>query len=132
MFYTIGQRQGLGIGGLQNASEEPWFVVDKDLDNNVLLVAQGHNHPALFHSHCHIQNLHWINPQTFDQTQALTAKIRYRQQDQVCTITQIQQDTATIAFAQAQRAITPGQSLVFYQDEVCLGGGIIEKAFNLL
>ena len=130
MFYTIGQRQGLGIGGLQNASEDPWFVVDKDLSNNVLLVAQGHNHPALFHSHCQIQNLHWINPEYTDTSAAMTAKIRYRQQDQHCTIQQIQQDTAIIAFEVAQRAITPGQSLVFYQDEVCLGGGIIEKAFN--
>lgn len=131
MFYTIGQRQGLGIGGLQNASEEPWFVVDKDLDNNVLLVAQGHNHPALFHTHCQIQDLHWINPEATDITRSMSAKIRYRQQDQRCTIEQIQQDnTAIIAFNTAQRAITPGQSLVFYQGEVCLGGGIIQKAFN--
>lgn len=130
MFYTIGQRQGLGIGGQANASEDPWFVVDKDLGNNILLVAQGHDHPALFHSHCQIQNLHWINP-VQDPAQVLTAKIRYRQNDQACTITQIQQDSATVVFDQPQRAITPGQSLVFYQDEVCLGGGIIEKAFNL-
>jgi tRNA-uridine 2-sulfurtransferase len=130
MFYTIGQRQGLGIGGLANASEEPWFVVDKDLENNILLVAQGHDHPALFHTHCQIQDLHWINAEQ-DPAQALTAKIRYRQQDQHCTIEQIQQDSATVVFDQPQRAITPGQSLVFYRDEVCLGGGIIEKAYNL-
>lgn len=129
MFYTIGQRQGLGIGGRQNASEAPWFVVDKDLENNILLVTQGHDHPSLFHTHCQIQDLHWIN-ESIDPGTALTAKIRYRQQDQACTITSSNGTDATVRFDLAQRAITPGQSLVFYQNEVCLGGGIIERAFN--
>lgn len=130
MYYTIGQRQGLGIGGLQNASEEPWFVVQKDLPNNILLVAQGHDHPALFHTICETQALHWINEITVNMPFRCTAKIRYRQQDQPCTITHIDSNSATIKFDQPQRAVTPGQALVLYSNQVCLGGGTIEKAFN--
>jgi tRNA-specific 2-thiouridylase len=131
MYYTLGQRQGLGIGGLQDSSEQPWFVAAKDLQNNILTVVQGHDHPALFHTHCEIQQLHWINPQEISLPFSCTAKIRYRQKDQGCTITSIEQATACVHFAQPQRAITPGQSLVFYDQEVCLGGGIIHKAVNL-
>ncbi|MBC8211475.1 MAG: tRNA 2-thiouridine(34) synthase MnmA [Gammaproteobacteria bacterium] len=131
MYYTIGQRQGLGIGGLQNASEQPWFVVAKDLQSNILVVTQGHDHPALFHTHCEIQGLHWINPQNIQLPFSCSAKIRYRQQDQACTISAIHNATATVQFSKPQRAITAGQSLVFYAQEVCLGGGIIDKAYNL-
>ena len=130
MYYTIGQRQGLGIGGLKHASEKPWFVVSKDLAENVLLVAQGHDHPALFHTHCIIHDLHWINELDITLPFICTGKIRYRQQDQHCTITHIENTTATIHFDQPQRAITSGQALVFYAGEVCLGGGTIEIAFN--
>ena len=130
MYYTIGQRQGLGIGGLKNTSEQPWFVVSKDLDQNVLLVAQGHDHPALFHTHCTIDELHWINEIEITLPFRCSGKIRYRQQDQDCTITHIQNNTATIEFDQPQRAITSGQALVFYNNKICLGGGTIEQAFN--
>jgi tRNA-specific 2-thiouridylase len=131
MFYTLGQRQGLGIGGVHNAPEAPWFVVGKDIDRNVLVVAQGHDHPALFHTHCEIHQLHWINRIDINLPFACTAKVRYRQQDQPCTITAINDDIATIVFNNSQRAVTPGQALVFYQDEYCLGGGTIEHAYNL-
>ncbi len=131
MYYTMGQRQGLGIGGLQNASEQPWFVSGKDLDNNILIVTQGHDHPALFNSHCKIEGLHWINKFDIQLPFNCTAKIRYRQQDQHCTITSIESGIATVEFKQPQRAITPGQALVLYDDQVCLGGGTINKAFNL-
>ncbi|MBT3204352.1 MAG: tRNA 2-thiouridine(34) synthase MnmA [Gammaproteobacteria bacterium] len=131
MYYTMGQRQGLGIGGLQNASEQPWFVSGKDLDNNILIVTQGHDHPALFNSHCEIEGLHWINKFDIQLPFSCTAKIRYRQQDQHCTITTIESGIATVEFKQPQRAITPGQALVLYDDQVCLGGGTINKAFNL-
>ncbi|MDJ0833544.1 MAG: tRNA 2-thiouridine(34) synthase MnmA, partial [Gammaproteobacteria bacterium] len=130
MYYTIGQRQGLGIGGLQQASELPWFVVDKDLASNILIVTQGHDHPALLHSHCEIEDLHWINPAEIELPFRCSAKIRYRQADQPCTITAINNEQATVEFADPQRAITPGQALVLYQQEVCLGGGTIVKAFN--
>ncbi len=130
MYYTIGQRQGLGIGGLQEASEQPWFVVDKDLKQNILVVAQGHDHPALFHRACLIEDLHWIFPFEIQLPFRCSAKIRYRQQDQPCTIVAIDDQQARVEFDDAQRAITPGQALVFYQQEVCLGGGTIDKAYN--
>ena len=131
MYYTMGQRQGLGIGGLKNSSEQPWFVAAKDLDNNILIVTQGHDHPALLNTHCEIQSLHWINNMDIQLPFSCTAKIRYRQQDQPCTITAIDDDSATVEFSQPQRAITPGQALVFYDQQVCLGGGTINKAYNL-
>ena len=130
MYYTIGQRQGLGIGGLQHASEEPWFVVAKDLDHNILRVAQGHDHPALFHQCCDIQALHWINDMNMTLPFVCSAKIRYRQQDQPCKITRIDNANARVEFDQPQRAITPGQSIVFYSNQLCLGGATIDRAFN--
>ena len=130
MYYTIGQRQGLGIGGKFEATDEPWYVVDKQLSSNTLVVAQGHQHPALFYSHCKITDLHWINSFNIIEPYACSAKIRYRQQDEPCQITAIVEDSAVITFDSPQRAITPGQALVFYQGEVCLGGGTIESAFN--
>ena len=130
MYYTIGQRQGLGIGGLQDASEQPWFVVAKDLEQNILVVAQGHDHPALFHRACRIEDLHWICPFEIQLPFRCSAKIRYRQQDQACTIVAIDDRQARVEFDDAQRAITPGQALVFYQQEVCLGGGTIDQAYN--
>ena len=130
MFYTIGQRQGLGIGGLADASEQPWFVVDKDLQHNILLVVQGHDHPALFYRGCRLQGLHWINPSVTTPEMVRTARIRYRQRDQPCSIDPGDGNRANVTFDQPQRAVTPGQSIVFYRDEVCLGGGIIERGFN--
>ncbi len=129
MYYTLGQRKGLGIGGLKESDEDPWYVVGKDMRNNILIVAQGHNHPAMFHNTLVASQINWI----IDQEPAnskLTAKIRYRQSDQHCTLSKIGNRRYHISFDQAQRAITPGQSIVFYQDEVCLGGGIIEAVVN--
>ncbi len=130
MYYTLGQRQGLGIGGLKQAGEAPWFVVDKDLQRNILIVAQGHDHPALFKRCCRIGQLHWINPVDVDLPMSLSAKIRYRQADQPCRIVSIDKNRAVVEFESPQRAVTPGQALVFYRDEVCLGGGSIESAWN--
>lgn len=130
MYYTLGQRQGLGIGGLKQAGEAPWFVVDKDLQRNILIVAQGHDHPALFKRCCRIGQLHWINPVDVDLPMNLGAKIRYRQADQPCRIVSIDKNRAVVEFESPQRAVTPGQALVFYRDEVCLGGGTIESAWN--
>ncbi len=130
MYYTIGQRQGLGIGGTESGSEAPWYVIEKDLASNTLIVAQGHDHPKLFYSQCRITDLHWISQSPADMTVSCTAKIRYRQADQSCKISAYEDDRATINFDQPQRAITPGQSLVLYNNDVCLGGGTIEHAFN--
>ncbi|HHJ35723.1 MAG TPA: tRNA 2-thiouridine(34) synthase MnmA [Gammaproteobacteria bacterium] len=128
MYYTLGQRKGLGIGGLKESDEEPWYVVGKDLTNNVLHVAQGHNHPAMFHYTLETGVINWITG-TEPENRELTAKIRYRQSDQSCTITKISDEKYRVTFEQAQRAITPGQSVVFYQDAVCLGGGVIETMY---
>ncbi|MFV2032447.1 MAG: tRNA 2-thiouridine(34) synthase MnmA [Gammaproteobacteria bacterium] len=130
MYYTIGQRQGLGIGGKMEGTEDPWYVVDKILSTNVVVVAQGHQHPRLFYDHCKITDLHWINPFDIVVPHVCSAKIRYRQQDEPCRITTIEDQSAVIKFDRPQRAVTPGQALVFYQNEVCLGGGTIESAFN--
>jgi len=129
MYYTMGQRKGLGIGGLQHADETPWYVVDKDLDNNVLIVAQGKDHPRLYHDTLETSHIHWINGENSAVDQC-TAKIRYRQADQRCSLQNPSSDRYIFKFEQPQRAITPGQSLVLYQDEVCLGGGVIESMYN--
>ena len=126
MFYTLGQRQGLGIGGIKTAANEPWYVVKKDLVNNKLIIAQGRNHPLLYSNTLHASNLHWINPQ-LETVFNCTAKIRYRQNQQNCHVQIIESGTkCIIVFEEPQRAITPGQSVVLYNKHLCLGGGIIE------
>lgn len=123
-FYTIGQRKGLKIGGGFGISGEPWFVADKHLKNNELLVVQG-DHPLLYHSSLSASDPHWIaNPPKFPLK--CTAKIRYRQASQNCTI-RLEGDEVKVNFEQPQRAITPGQSIVFYADDVCFGGAVIES-----
>ena len=127
MFYTIGQRQGLGIGGKQNASEEPWYVVDKDINLNQLFVAQGHEHTGLFHSTIITRNVHWIAGTPPSNAADIKAKIHYRQTSQTCAIRPSKDAGYEISFATPQWAVTPGQSVVFYQQDTCLGGGIIEE-----
>jgi tRNA-uridine 2-sulfurtransferase len=129
MYHTYGQRQGLGIGGLRDHSEDPWYVVDKDLLNNVLVVAQGNDHPALFSQGLIAGQVAWINRKSPVLPLSCTAKIRYRQQDQRCEVSAIEGNDGTVQvlFESAQRAVTPGQVIVFYQDDVCLGGGVIEQ-----
>ena len=129
MYYTMGQRQGLGIGGLSDASDDPWYVVDKDLQNNHLIVAQGHSHPTLFHSGLVANQAHWINELPTDYSLRCQAKIRYRQTDQNCRLTLLNESEIRVVFDQPQRAITPGQSIVFYLGDRCLGGAVIESRF---
>lgn len=130
MYYTIGQRQGLGIGGTRNHGEAPWFVAAKDLQRNVLTVVQGTDHPALFTNRMTLSHIHWISGVTPDLPVQLSCKHRYRQPDQDCTI-QADSDGYQVVFTHPQRAITPGQSAVFYQGEVCLGGGVIEQTWQV-
>lgn len=125
MYHTIGQRQGLGIGGMKDAGDEPWYVLEKDLQRNVLVVGQGNDHPWLFSDALVASDLFWINPIQIDQPLRLTAKVRYRQADQMCTVSR-SESGYLIAFDEPQRAVTPGQSVVLYDGEVCLGGGVIE------
>jgi len=129
MYHTIGQRQGLGIGGVKGASEAPWYVVEKDLERNVLIIAQGTKHPSLFKKGLQLSEIHWINGQQPELPYRCMAKTRYRQPDQACTL--IAHDEGYhMLFDEPQRAITPGQSLVIYDGGICLGGGIIEQSFN--
>ncbi len=125
MYHTIGQRKGLKIGGVKNSDGAAWYVAAKDMTNNKLIVVQNHDHPLLHKDTLTITQTHWITdtPDTFPF--ACTAKTRYRQQDAVCTIHR-ENEIYKVVFAQPQWAITPGQSVVFYRDDICLGGGIIE------
>ncbi len=126
MYHTIGQRQGLGIGGLANHGDAPWYVVDKDLAGNRLLVAQGNDHPALFKSSLYTGDVLWVSGCPPQLPLACSAKVRYRQPDQACTVHDLG-GAYRVDFEQPQRAVTPGQSVVFYQNDRCLGGGVIER-----
>jgi tRNA-specific 2-thiouridylase len=128
MFDTFGQRQALGIGGRREDAGDPWYVVDKDIPNNTLVVAQGKDHPLLYRQQLQASQLHWIHTPPDAVPFHCSAKTRYRQSDQTCTITRLQEDHCEVVFEQPQRAITPGQSVVFYQADECLGGGIIEAS----
>jgi tRNA-specific 2-thiouridylase len=121
-YYTIGQRQGLGIGG----QGEPWFVAGKDMARNVLIVVQGHDHPALFRERLRASDLSWVSGLAPHPSWVYGAKTRYRQPDAPCCIARIDDGACEIEFAQPQWAVTPGQSVVVYESEVCLGGGVIQ------
>ena len=126
-FYTIGQRQGLGIGGAREASGEPWFVCAKDMANNRLIVVQGHDHPALLAPRLTALDSHWISGMAPPVEHPFAAKTRYRQADAPCRLTRAPGSSCEIAFDDAQWAVTPGQSVVIYDGDVCLGGAIIEQ-----
>lgn len=126
MYYTLGQRQGLGIGGSGTGSGEPWFVADKDLENNVLYVVQGESHPSLYSESLIASGLNWILPMDTSKPITCTAKFRYRQPDQGVTVTMREDGTALVVFDKPQKAVTPGQAVVFFDGEVCLGGGTID------
>jgi len=122
-FYTLGQRQGLGIGGLKHSKNDPWYVAKKNLKNNTLIAVQGNNHPLLMSSQLETKNLKLINEIEEKEFNG-KAKVRYRQEDQDCII-EILDKTLKVKFKEKQRALTPGQSVVIYKNEVCLGGGEI-------
>lgn len=126
-FYTIGQRKGLHIGGSAAFPGEPWYVIDKKNHDNTLIVGQGHDHPRLHKDTLTATQVHWIRKTIIADTRC-TAKVRYRQQDVECTIKPQSSTDVIVEFKQTVRAITPGQSVVFYDGEECLGGGIIEHA----
>jgi len=127
MYHTIGQRKGLHIGGLADASDDPWYVVDKDIERNVLIVAQGKHHPRLYSKGLVAGQLHWIDRKPLQQPLRCAVKTRYRQQDIPCQVTPLGDDQVEVIFDEPVAAVTPGQSAVFYLDEICLGGGIIEQ-----
>src|SRR5699024_2801134 len=126
MYYTLGQRQGLGIGGLAEASEDPWYVAKKELDTNTLVAVQGHHHPLLFSRSLTTGPMQWVAGEAPSLPLRATAKTRYRQADQACTITRLTNNTVTVVFDERQRAVKTGQSVVFYKDDIGLVGAVIE------
>ena len=123
--YTIGQRAG--VGGVRGEAEGAWYVAAKDIERNRLMAVQGRDHPTLFSSTLVASNVHWINQPLLDRA-ALAAKVRYRQVDQVCRLSSCDNACVEVRFEQPQRAVAPGQSVVFYDGQCCLGGGVIESA----
>ncbi|MGJ8693186.1 MAG: tRNA 2-thiouridine(34) synthase MnmA [Thalassotalea sp.] len=130
MYHTLGQRKGLRIGGLADAGEEPWYVVEKDLIRNVLIVGQGAKHPRLFSKGLIANQLHWVKREAITEPFTCTVKTRYRQDDVACTVNPQTNGDMEIIFDQQQSSVTPGQSVVFYLNEVCLGGGIINSVIR--
>lgn len=126
MYYTIGQRHGLGIGG----SGEPWFVVGKNLKENILYVAQGFDNELLYSDAIIATNVNWVSGRKLSEPMSCTAKFRYRQPDVPVTVEMIDETTARVSFEQRVRAVTPGQAVVFYNGEQCLGGGTIDQVFR--
>ncbi len=125
MYYTLGQRQGIGIGGARDTTDEPWYVADKDMGQNRLLVVQGHDHPRLLSPALDAMQLHWVSGEAPALPLRCTAKTRYRQADQACRVSRAGHDGCRVEFDTPQRAVTPGQYVVFYDGEECLGGGVI-------
>ena len=129
-FYTLGQRKGIGLGGSREGSGEPWFVARKDLLSNTLYVAQGHEHPWLLSRALRASNASWVAGHPPSNDQALSAKTRYRQADNPCQIRCTESGEFTLTFDTQQWAVTPGQSAVIYDGDVCLGGGVIDEVLN--
>lgn len=127
MYHTLGQRKGLLIGGMKEFGEDPWYVVDKDVARNVLIVGQGANHPRLYSKGLVANQLHWVDRTGPQEPIRCAVKTRYRQQDIPCLVTPQNDGSVLVEFDTPQKAVTPGQSAVFYQGVVCLGGGIIEN-----
>jgi tRNA-uridine 2-sulfurtransferase len=124
-FYTIGQRKGIGIGGMANMKGEAWYVADKRRESNELIVVQGHDHPLLMKKELKATDPAWIGGDAPEEQRALSAKTRYRQADAACTLERVLESEIRVGFEAPQWAVTPGQSVVLYEGEVCLGGGII-------
>ncbi|WP_027967147.1 tRNA 2-thiouridine(34) synthase MnmA [Halomonas halocynthiae] len=130
MYYTLGQRQGLGIGGLVNYSEDPWYVAGKDLERNVLVAVQGKHHPLLYSDSLDTEAMDWVAGQAPVNEGRFTAKTRYRQRDVPCHVQAFDDGSVRVHFDHAQRSVTPGQSLVLYDGDICLGGGVIRTTWN--
>jgi tRNA-specific 2-thiouridylase len=127
-YHTLGQRQGLGVGGRRGGGDEPWFVAAKDLARNALVVVQGHADPRLYARTIELEAMHWIAGSVPVSDRGLTAKTRYRMADAACRIESLGAGRWRASFDAAQWAPTPGQYLVVYDGEVCLGGGVIASA----
>ena len=133
MYYTLGQRQGLGVGGRQDSGDQPWYVAAKHLQENALIVVQGED-PMLFSNALEASHASWIGeaPESITKKQPLSCqvKIRYRQPDQMCTVTALPNRDLSVSFEEEQRAVAPGQYAVFYEGDRCLGGAVIDVAIS--
>ena len=129
MYYTIGQRKGLGIGGIHGEEAKGWFVVDKDVKKNILYVASGDESSYLYSKGCTVTNLNWISKKP-EVNQRLNAKFRYRQADNPIIIKEINDEQITLEFVEPIKAVTPGQAAVIYDGDICLGGGLIDKVIK--
>ncbi|MGO2131842.1 MAG: tRNA 2-thiouridine(34) synthase MnmA [Halomonas sp.] len=130
MYYTLGQRQGLGIGGLTDYPEEPWYVAGKDLERNVLIAVQGKHHPLLYSDSLDTEAMDWIAGEAPVKAGRFTAKTRYRQSDVPCHVQALDDGSVRVHFDDPQRSVTPGQSLVLYDGDICLGGGVVRTTWN--
>ena len=128
MYYTIGQRKGLGIGGSNEFKNEAWFVCGKDLEKNELIVGQGHDSKYLISNNCICSSINWICDKPVEG-KSYTAKFRYRQKDVPVTLEFIGEDKLKVNYPQGERAVTPGQAAVIYDGEVCLGGALIDEVY---
>jgi tRNA-specific 2-thiouridylase len=128
MFYTLGQRAGLGLGGRRGREESPWYVAAKDLGTNTLVVVQGHEHPLLMSTRLETGPVAWMAGRPPAARFACSVKVRYRQVDVPCDVEAAPDGTVLATFRSPQRAVTPGQYAVFYDGECCLGGGVIRAA----
>jgi tRNA-specific 2-thiouridylase len=128
MYYTLGQRKGLKIGGQKHKPEAPWYVAAKDLTRNTLIITQQRNHSLLLSNELTCDKMHWVVSSPPAMPLHCAAKIRYRQADQSCTVIPITKNHYRVLFDEPQWAITPGQSVVFYQGDICLGGGCVVAA----
>jgi tRNA-specific 2-thiouridylase len=124
-FYTIGQRKGIGVGGKKDASGEAWYVAEKRMSSNELVVVQGHDHPLLMRKSLQAGEASWVSGRIPAIPSSHTAKTRYRQADAPCTLARVGESDMAVDFSAPQWAVTPGQSVVLYDREICLGGGII-------
>jgi tRNA-specific 2-thiouridylase len=124
-FYTIGQRKGIGIGGTKDKGGEPWYVAQKDMGANALIVVQGHDHPLLMKNALSAEDTSWVSGEAPAAGSSHSAKTRYRQADSPCVLTRAQDGAIAVVFSRPQWAVTPGQSVVLYDGPVCLGGAVI-------
>ncbi len=125
-FYTIGQRKGIGVGGMAGGAGDAWYVAGKDMAGNTLIAVQGHDHPLLMKRSLSAQGASWVSGDAPAAGAAHSARTRYRQADSACLVTRSEHDAIAVEFAQPQWAVTPGQSVVLYDGPVCLGGAVIQ------
>lgn len=129
LYYTIGQRKGLGIGGIKGIDPKSWFVVAKDVKNNILYVSQGDDNEYLLSDRALISNINWINMPKPTNSMHVGCKFRYRQQDNFVTLKFIDDDIVELIYDEPIKSVTPGQAAVFYDGDIMLGGGIIDRVF---